>query len=188
MEASVAQERDLEKRMEELEERVRDLATQVDEDRMVIGVISGDLDKIMASFIIATGAAAMDTQVDMFFTFWGTAAMRDPKASPPPKSFIERMFGWMLPKGVNKLPLSKLNFLGMGPKLIRSVMKRHGAKSLDELIEDAAAMGVRIWMCQMSMELMGIKPQEIRPYPHLEYCGVAKFVELASRAKQTFFL
>jgi peroxiredoxin family protein len=176
----------------ELEARVKELTERLDEleshnDRLCLGVMRGDLDYTIATFIIACGAAAYDMEVDIFFTFWGTAALRDPKKRVK-KNLLERMFGIMLPSGTKKLPLSKMQMGGMGQKMIKGVMKAHNAKSLEELMEEAGKMGVRIHVCTMSMELMGIKKEELIDYPHLDYVGVGAFVGMFSEAKQCWFM
>jgi peroxiredoxin family protein len=178
----------------ELAELVRQLGSRVEalEQRetgqgLTLGVLSGNLDTTIAAFIIALGAAAYDMPVDMFFTFWATAALRDPRKKVK-KGLLDRMFGRMLPRGSRRLPLSKMQMAGMGPKMIRTVMKQHGVKSLEELMADAAEFGVRIHICDMSMSVMGLKPEEMIDYPHLDYVGVGTFIKLASESKQCFFL
>ena len=171
----------------DLEMRVQALEGRAPEDSLALGVMHGSLDYTIAAFIIALGAAAYDMKVDMFFTFWGTAALRDPKKSAK-KGFIDRMFGWMLPRGTRKLPLSQMQMLGMGPKMIRRVMKAHGAESLEDLIKDAAEFGIRIHVCTMSMDLMGLKKEEMIDYPYLDYVGVGTFVDLFAKAKQCWFM
>jgi peroxiredoxin family protein len=168
-------------------EKLTELEEKVDQEKLVIGVISGDLDKVIASFIIAMGATAYDMEVDMFFTFWGTAALRDPKKSVK-KDFMSRMFGWMLPRGSKKLPLSQMNMAGMGPMMIRDLMKKKGVKSLEEMIKEAGELGVRIHVCEMSMNLMGFKKEELIDYPNLDICGVGTYIDMASRARQSFFM
>ena len=98
------------------------------------------------------------------------------------------MFGWMLPKGSRALPLSKMQMAGIGPKMIRSVMKRRGVKSLEELMKDAGELGVRIHICEMSMNVMGLKAEEMIDYPGLDYVGVGTFVKLISESRQVLFL
>lgn len=177
----------LEEKYQELLSRVQKLEKMVPQDKLALGVMKGDLDYLIAAFIIALGAAAYDMEVDMFFTFWGTAALRDPKKKAK-KGFIDAMFGWMLPRGTGKLPLSKMQMMGMGPKMIRAVMKAHGAKSLEELMAEAGKMGVRIHVCTMSMDVMGIKKEELIDYPHMSYVGVGTFVDMFSNAKQCWFM
>lgn len=174
-------------RIAALEKKIAALERQLPEDRLTLGVISGDLDKIMAAFIIALGATVYDTQVDMFFTFWATTALRDPSKRVEKKP-IDRMFGMMLPTGTRQLPLSRMQMLGMGPKMIRKVMKDHGVASLEDLMKQAADAGVRIHICTMTMDVMGMQKEEFIPYPHLDYVGVGQFVDMMSRSRNCFFL
>ncbi len=173
--------------LQDLLSRVEVLEKNAAANRLCIGVMSGNLDSTMASFIIALGAAAYDMEVDMFFTFWATAALRDPKKKPR-KGALDRMFGWMLPSSSMALPLSKMQRAGIGPKMIRGVMKSRGVKSLEELMKEAGELGIRIHICEMSMGVMGLKPEEMIDYPHLDFVGVGTFVGLLSDAKQVLFL
>lgn len=177
----------LEEKLTALTARIESLEKSAGNDRLALGVMSGNLDTTMAAFIIALGATAYDIQVDMFFTFWAIASLRDPRKAVP-KKFMDRMFGRMLPRGAKALPLSKLQMAGIGPKMIRAVMKQRGVKPLEELIKDAGDLGVRIHICEMSMNVMGFKPEEMIEYPNLDYVGVATFIKLIGEAKQAFFL
>ncbi len=103
-------------------------------DKSTIVLFSGELDKAIAAFIIANGAAAYDHEVTIFFTFWGLNALRKDEAIKTNKGVLEKAFGWMMPRGVNKLGLSKMNFGGLGPQMIKHVMKKHTALSLTQLI------------------------------------------------------
>ena len=178
---------ELDGRMAGFEEALEEVREAAGDDSLCIGVLSGDLDTTLAAFIIALGATAYDMEVDMFFTFWASAALRDPKKSVK-KGLVERMFGWMLPRGSRKLGLSKMNMAGMGPLMIRELMERKGVTSLEDMIQQAGELGVRIHVCEMSMDLMGFDVAELIDYPHVDICGVATFIDMASRAKQTFFL
>ncbi len=157
------------------------------QEKLSLIVFSGSLDRLIAAFVLATGAAAMGMQVSMFFTFWGTAALRRENVRVK-KSLLERMFGWMLPKGVKKLPLSQMNMAGGGPAMIRYVMKKNGVASVEEMIELSKELGVELNVCTMSMDLLGMKPDELIDYPNKTYCGVAKFLETAAPGKITMFL
>lgn len=126
-----------------------------------IVVFSGDLDKAIASFIISNGAAAMGGKVTMFFTFWGINILRKPEPVSVKKSFIENMFGKMMPRGTGKLKLSQMNMAGMGPAMIRKIMKAKNVDSLESLIASAQKSGVELVACQMSMDLLGIKQEEL---------------------------
>jgi peroxiredoxin family protein len=151
-------------------------------------VFSGDLDKHIASMIIATGAAAMGMEVVMFYTFWGTAALRAPKKKAHGKNLVEKMLGIMLPKGRNKTKLSQMHMAGMGTAMIRSIMKKKNVASLDEMFEIAGQLGVKIIICQMSIDLMGFKLEEMIDYPKLEVGGVATFLAEAGESSIQLFI
>ena len=149
-------------------------------------VFSGDLDKAIASFIMANGAAAMGRPVTMFFTFWGVSILRRPEKVRVKKSFIGKMFGFMMPRGSKKLGLSRMNFGGIGAKMIRAVMKQNGVSSLEELIQSAQEKGVKFVACQMSMELMGIKAEEL--IDGVELGGVATMLGSTEKSDLTYFI
>lgn len=130
-------------------------------DNKTIVVFSGDLDKAIASFIIANGAATMGKKVTMFFTFWGLNILRKHEGVSVKKGVMDRMFGMMMPRGSKRLGLSKMNMMGMGPKMIRMVMKNKNVNSLEELIQAAIDSGIEVVACQMSMDIMGIKQEEL---------------------------
>lgn len=177
----------LQETIKQLTERVDALEKSAGNDRLSIGVMSGNLDTTIAAFIIALGAVAYDMEVDMFFTFWATAALRDPRKSPP-KKLLDKMFGWMLPHSSQALPLSKMQMAGIGPKMIRSVMKARGVKSLEQLMKEAAEFGVRIHVCEMSMGVMGLKEEEMIDYPGIDYVGVGSFIQMIGESRQVVFL
>ncbi|KUK31039.1 MAG: Sulfurtransferase [Thermoanaerobacterales bacterium 50_218] len=149
-------------------------------------VFSSDLDKAIAAFIIANGAASMGKPVTMFFTFWGLNILRRDQYVPVKKSFMERMFGMMMPRGSRNLPLSRMNMLGMGPRMIRMVMKKKNISSLEELIAQARNLGVRLVACNMSMDVMGIKREEL--IDGVEIGGVATFLNSAEKSNITLFI
>ncbi|EJP6472503.1 FAD-dependent oxidoreductase [Clostridium botulinum] len=130
-------------------------------DNKTLVVFSGDLDKAIASFVIANGAIAMGKKVTMFFTFWGLNILRKPEKAQVQKGFMDKMFASMMPRGSKKLKLSKMNMMGMGSKMIRKVMKNKNISSLEELIQSAIDSGINIVACQMSMDVMGIKEEEL---------------------------
>lgn len=181
--------------MEHIETQLTDLKAQLDalqkkspENKMSMICFSGDLDKALASFIIATGAVAMGMDVVMFFTFWGTPVLRDANKSVGGKDTMGKMFGTMLPKGTGGVKLSKMNMGGMGTAMMKSLMKQKNVASLDQMIAMAEELGVRIFICEMSMDLMGFKREEMIQYEGLEYCGVAKFLEEAMDSKIQLFI
>ncbi|HET6451920.1 MAG TPA: DsrE/DsrF/DrsH-like family protein [Spirochaetia bacterium] len=158
------------------------------ENKLTMVVMSGDLDKHLAAMIIATGAAAMGMKVVLFFTFWGTAALRAANKKVNGKNFMGRMFGMMLPKGRNKLTLSQMNMAGMGTAMLKGLMKKKNVASLDQLYEVAAQLAVKIYICEMSMDLMGMKREEMIDYPELEVCGVATMLSHAKESAIQFFI
>ncbi|MCX8129052.1 MAG: FAD-dependent oxidoreductase [Clostridia bacterium] len=137
-------------------------------------VFSNDLDKAIASFIIANGAAAMGRDVTMFFTFWGLNILRKSDNVRVKKDLFGKMFGFMMPRGSRKLSLSKMNMGGIGAGMIRFLMRRKNVSSLEELIYQAKANGVRFMACNMSMDIMGIKKEELMD--EVEIGGVASFL------------
>ncbi|MFR8519837.1 MAG: DsrE/DsrF/DrsH-like family protein, partial [Emergencia timonensis] len=149
-------------------------------------VFDGDLDKVLASFIIANGAAAMGRPVTMFFTFWGLNALRKSTYVKVKKSFVEKMFGRMMPRGTGKLKLSNMNMLGMGTKMMKSVMKKKNVSSLEELMEQAKQNGVKLVACTMSMDVMGIRPEEL--IDGVELAGVASYLGDAEKANVNLFI
>ncbi len=154
-------------------------------DKTIV-VFSGDLDRAIAAFIIATGAASMGRKVTLFFTFWGLNVLRRAEGAAVRKPFMDRMFGAMMPRGSKKLGLSRMNMLGMGPRLIRRVMASKNVDSLEALIDQALAAGVRLVACQMSMEVMGITREEL--IDGVEVGGVASYLDAAEEANVNLFI
>lgn len=149
-------------------------------------IFSGDLDKTIAAFIMANGAAAMGRNVTMFFTFWGLNVLRKQGNHGIKKKLTEKLFGWMMPKGTKKLGLSKMNMGGMGARMIRSVMKKNGISSLEELMDDAISHGVRLIACQMSMDIMGLHREEL--IDGIEFGGVTTFLASCERSDMSLFI
>lgn len=176
---------DWEQRIETLENQLKAAPKA---NAMSLVVFSGELDKLLAAFVIATGAAACDMKVSMFFTFWGTAALKKAGPQARGKGWIEWMFGWMLPGGFHRRRLSKLDMCGIGRRLMAREMRKKSVPDLPTLVELAAQSGVEINICEMSMNLMGIRPEELIDYPNLKYCGVAGFLQAASASKTTLFI
>lgn len=151
-----------------------------------IVVFSGDMDKVMASFVIANGAAAMGRQVTMFFTFWGLNVLRKAEKQNIKKPFIDSMFGKMMPQGVNKLKLSKMNMGGMGTSMMRKVMKDKNIDSLEDLVKKAQQNGVKMIACTMSMDVMGITKEEI--IDGVEFAGVGTYLGDAEESDVNLFI
>lgn len=149
-------------------------------------VFSGDLDKTIAVFIMANGAAAMGRKVTIFFTFWGLNILRRPKHVRTNKNLIERMFGFMMPRGTMKLGLSRMNMGGIGAKMIRWIMKSKNVASLEELMNQAKDHGVRLVACQMSMDIMGIRKEEL--IDGVELGGVSTFLGSGETSDMSLFV
>jgi peroxiredoxin family protein len=170
---------DLERAIDELRDRVPD-------DRVSLVVFSGDLDKVLAAFVIATGAAAAGHEVSMFFTFWGLSTLKSKTASAVQKGLKQKLFTMMTPAGSEGLGTSKLNFFGMGAVMLRSMMKEQGIASLEELMAMARDLGVKITACTMSMDAMGVVKEEL--IDDIEYGGVAAFMADASKSRVSLFI
>lgn len=149
-------------------------------------VFDGDLDKVIASFIIANGAAAMGRPVTMFFTFWGLNALRRSRPIPVKKNMVEKMFGAMMPRGIHKLKLSKMNMGGLGTKMMKAVMREKNVASLEELMKSAMKNGVKIVACTMSMDVMGIRKEEL--IDGVELAGVATYLSDAELSNVNLFI
>jgi NADPH-dependent 2,4-dienoyl-CoA reductase/sulfur reductase-like enzyme/peroxiredoxin family protein/TusA-related sulfurtransferase/rhodanese-related sulfurtransferase len=156
------------------------------ETNKTIVVFSGDLDKVLASFVIANGALAMGSKVTMFFTFWGINALRKGGSQASGKGLMDKMFGMMMPNGARKLKLSKMNMLGIGTEMMKMVMKNKRVDDLPTLIESAKKAGVRLVVCSMSMDIMGMKEEEL--IDGLEIGGVATFLQEADASSATLFI
>lgn len=149
-------------------------------------VFSGDLDKVLASFIIANGAASMGRPVTMFFTFWGLNALRKTDRLSVKKPFMDRMFGTMMPRGSKKLKLSKMHMGGMGTAMMKKVMKNKNVDSLETLMQHAMKKGIRLVACTMSMDIMGITKDEL--LDGVEYAGVASYLGDAEESNVNLFI
>jgi peroxiredoxin family protein len=178
----------LELQFEDLKSQVESLKNAKPENRLSMVVFSGDMDKVLAAFVIATGAVAMGMEVVMFFTFWGTPVLRDKRKNVGGKDVMGKMFGTMLPKGTSDVKLSKMNMGGMGTAMMKSLMKKKNVASLEEMIALAEELGVRIYVCEMSMDLMGFGRDEFIDYKDLGFAGVAKFLEEAQNSKVQLFI
>ncbi|MGA9535016.1 MAG: DsrE/DsrF/DrsH-like family protein [Desulfobacterales bacterium] len=178
----------IEEELATLKSRIDVLDKKVTEPKVAAIVFSGDLDKVLASFVITTGAVAMGMEAVMFFTFWGTPVLRDKNKSVGGKDTMGKMFGTMLPKGTGEVKLSKMNMGGMGTAMMKSLMKKKNVATLEQMLEMAEELGVKIFVCEMSMDLMGFKREEMIAYKDLTFCGVAKFLEEANNSRITLFI
>lgn len=156
---------------------------QETKDGTTMVLFSGDLDKALASMIIASGAAAYGKEVTVFCTFWGLTLLKKNKIK---KSGIAKLFDMMLPSSANKMPISQMNMGGIGSNMIKSIMKNKNVSSLPEMIQEAHHLGVKFVACTMSMDLMGIEKEEL--FDFVEYGGVATFIGDSENANMQLFI
>lgn len=161
-------------------------AVPAKEKGKTIIVFDGDMDKVLASFVIANGALAMGRPVTMFFTFWGLNALRRQEKVDLKKNPVEKMFGMMLPRGASKLGLSKMNMAGMGTAMMKAIMKDKNIDSLEEMMKKAMENGVRIIACSMSMDVMGIRKEEL--IDGVEIGGVGTYLGDAEESDVNLFI
>ncbi len=155
-------------------------------DKKTMVVFSGDLDRVLAAFIIANGAASMGSDVTLFFTFWGLNALRREGPQAAGKGLLDRLFGMMMPAGARRLGLSRMHMLGMGTAMMKHVMRSKRVDSLPELMRQAREAGVKLVACSMSMDVMGIRADEL--IDGVEYGGVAAFLGESQGAGMTLFI
>jgi peroxiredoxin family protein len=177
----------LESEVAAMKDASRRADTHPDKNGVSLVVFSGTLDKLLAAMNIATGAASMGCEVHLFFTFWGTSAMRRDESSGK-KSVMEKILGMMLPAGVEELKLSTMHMGGIGTAMIKRRMKRKNILNLDKLFQMAEELGVKISICEMSLDLMGMTMDDLRCYPCTEVCGVGTFMAHALESKVTLFI
>jgi peroxiredoxin family protein len=158
----------------------------MDTTKKTIIVFSGDYDRVMAALIIANGALAMGDDVTMFFTFWGLNALRKEQKMKVKKKTLQGMFGMMMPRGIKKLGMSKMNFAGMGPKMMDMVVKGEGGMLLPQLLESAIEQGAKLVACTLSMDMLGFTKEEL--LDGIEYAGVASYLGEADEANVNLFI
>ncbi len=174
-----------EERLRALELEVQRLAPRTVSNKATLVVFSGDMDKVLAALVIATGAAAMGLEVSMFHTFWGLMPLRKARMNKG-KSFIEKAMGWMTPAGMGELHPSQMSYAGVGAKLFRARMKSNDIQSPEEFFELAREMGVKFVACGMSMDVMGLEAAEL--VDGVEVGGVAAYLGDAADSKVTLFI
>ena len=155
-------------------------------DNKTLIVFSDDLDKALASFVIANGAASTGKKVTMFFTFWGLNVIKKQHKPTVTKDIFGKMFGWMLPTHSGKLKLSKMNMGGAGSWMMRLIMKRKRIDSLESLIQQAIDNGVEMIACTMSMDVMGVQKEELMD--NVTLGGVASYLERSEEANVNLFI
>ena len=159
---------------------------KMNNDRKTIVLFSNDMDKVLASLIIANGALAMGKKVTIFFTFWGLSVLRKPVKTAVTKKFMEKIFDFMLPRGVARLPLSKMNMMGLGSSMMRDLMKDKKVPSVQELLNSLQSGGAELVACQMSMDIMGFKREEL--IDGITIGGVGYYLGQADDANMNLFI
>jgi peroxiredoxin family protein len=172
-------------RLAALEQRIENLEESQPDDKVALIIFSGDLDRVLAGFVIATGAAAVGQEVSMFFTFWGLSVLKK-KTVLGGKNLFEKMMAVMSPGASTELPVSKMNYFGVGAKMLRKMMKDKNVSSLEEMIEMSREMGVKMLACEMSRDVMGISEDEL--IEGLEPAGVASFLGESLTSRTNLFI
>ncbi len=170
----------------EIDQSIAEVRERTVDDRATIVVFSGELDKAIAAMVIATGAAAAGLETSMFFTFWGLSILKKKGGARPKPGIKEKMFALMTPSSSETLGVSKMNYFGMGSKMLRSMMKDKNISSLEELMGMARDLEVKMIACTMSMDAMGIEKEEL--VSGLSYGGVAAYMADAARSRVTLFI
>lgn len=168
-----------------VDERLAELRARQPDDRVTLVVFSGELDRNLAALVIATGATAMGLEVSIFYTFWGLSALKR-RPSLQGKGLKEKLFTLMTPRRLNRMPVSKMNFGGVGRVMLQSMMRDKQVASIDELFDMARQMGVKLIACTMSMDVMGITREEL--IDGVEVGGVATFLGDAARSRVSLFV
>lgn len=178
----------LNERINALEEKIASLEKQLapaKSDVMTILVTSGDYDKLLTAFILASGAASVGFEVKMFFSFWGISALKK-NVSYSDKNIYEKMMTLMMPKDASKTPLSNMNMFGVGKIFMKKIMKDKGICSLSDIINQSLALGIEISVCQMTMHMMGISKEEL--CDGIIYGGVVSCVDKMSQSQSTLVI
>ena len=175
----------LQEQLSALEKRVGQVEESLPEEKVSLLIFSGELDKVLAAFVIATGAAALGQEVSMFFTFWGLSVLKK-KGSLSDKSLFQKMMSVMSPDNTTELPVSKMNYFGVGAKMLRKMMQDRNVDSLEDMIAMAKEMGVVMTACEMSRDVMGISDDEL--VDGLERGGVAAYLSDSLRSRTNLFI
>jgi peroxiredoxin family protein len=176
---------ELQSRLAAIESRLESLEAAQPDDKIALIVFSGELDRVLAAFVIATGAAAVGQEVSMFFTFWGLGVLKK-KSNLTGKNVFEKMMAVMSPGSSTELPVSKMNYFGIGAKMLRKMMKDKNVSSLEEMMAMAREMGVKMLACEMSKDVMGIQDEEL--IDGLEPAGVASFLGESLSSRTNLFI
>lgn len=169
-----------------LRQKLEQLDDRAPLEKASLVVFSGDLDKLLAALSIATGAAASGLETTLFFTFWGLSALKKKGGGQKAKTLKQRMFSLMTPSSTQGMGVSKMNYLGVGAQMLRSMMKDANVDSVEKLVELARELGVKMVACTMSMDVMGVAKEEL--IDGVELGGAASFLGEASRSRVTLFI
>lgn len=175
----------LQEQLSALEKRLENVEESLPEDKVALVVFSGDLDKVLAAFVIANGAAALGQEVKMFFTFWGLSVLKK-DSSLSDKGLFQKMMSLMSPSSSEGLPVSKMNYFGVGAKMLRQMMADKNVDSLEDMISLSNDLGVTMIACEMSRDVMGINDDEL--VEGLERGGVAAFLSESLTSKTNLFI
>lgn len=183
----------MESRLLELESRIESLQKEVDsqnkEKKVSIVCFSGEWDRLFAAFTIANGALALGMEVHLFFTFWGANALKNgSKNLKSEGNRSSRLMNKMMPSSADELPLSRMNFGGMGKKAMKSLLKEKGIDDLPVLIEQSRELGAVFHCCDTSMDLFGLTCDDIIEGDKTNWCGVTSFLSLSLNSKITLFI
>ena len=160
--------------------------SQAKPEQMSIILFSGDFDKAMAALTLANGAAGNGMQVSIFFTFWGISLLR--QSNPKSGFFLERLFKTMMPLGTEKIGLSKFNFCGIGPWLLKKLIRQKDGQTTQDLLKMAIERNISFVACEASLKLLGIAKEELINYGHLQVAGVDAFLQNALESKIAMFI
>lgn len=160
--------------------------TQPKPEQMSLILFSGDFDKAMAALTLANGAAGRGMQVNIFFTFWGISLLRQKNLDS--EFFLEKLFKTMMPIGPEKIGLSKFNFCGIGPWLLKKLIRQKNGQTTQDLFKMAIDRKIHFIACEASLKLLGIKKEELIKYEHLEVAGVDTFLQSALESKIAMFI
>jgi peroxiredoxin family protein len=155
-------------------------------EKFTLILFSGDFDKAMAALTLANGAAGEGMEVTIFFTFWGINLLRQKMIKR--RLFLENMFKSMMPVGVDKIGLSKMNFLGIGPLLMKKLIRQKDGQTAADLLKMAMERNIRFIACEASLKLLGITKEELIDYKRLEIAGVDIFLKNAMQSKISMFI
>ena len=156
-----------------------------DTKKLSLIAFSGDFDKLTAVFTLATGAAAVEYEVNIFFTFWGLDAIKKKQGRAfLGANWLTKLFGFMM-GGLKTTPTSRFNFLGAGPKIFRYLMRKNNVATLEELVEAAKVLGVNLYACEMAMHVLGLKKEDFIPEVK-DVLGVATFLQLSEGGRTLF--